>query len=166
MMKVAPERTVVVSLAEMHVSGDSFDVLTCLGLGSCIGLSVHDPVAKIGGMAHIVLPSSEGRPDRTSVKYADAAVPLLVDAMERSGASVRRLVIKIAGGAEMTLAPGVPSFFKIGTNNIEAVKASLASRGLKLTGADVGGNHGRSMRLSVGTGRVTVSTGNSLNKDI
>ncbi len=152
------ETAIVVSLGEMRVTNDSSAVLTCLGLGSCIGLFAYDPMARVGGTAHIVLPNSEGRTVGAPSKFADIAVPLLVQEMCSLGASERRLIITMAGGAQMSVAPGGATLFRIGDQNIDATKAALAKQALRVTSADVGGHHGRSVRLYVSSGKVTVKT--------
>ena len=87
------QETIVIGLGEMQILKDPSAVLTCLGLGSCIGLSAYDSSAKVGGMIHIVLPSSDGRTSNTPAKFADIAIPTLLKEMEEMGASARKLVI-------------------------------------------------------------------------
>jgi len=91
--------TVMVGLGEVKTSQDPAEVLTCLGLGSCVGVGMHDPVAKVAGMAHIVLPSSDGRPNKIGGKYADTAIPMLLEMMLKRGSIKSRITIKIAGGS-------------------------------------------------------------------
>lgn len=75
-------------------------VLICYGIGSCIAVSAFDPVAKVGAMAHIVLPvSNNAISSSLPVKFADVAIPLTLEKMEEAGAERSRIVIKIAGGA-------------------------------------------------------------------
>ena len=150
---------VLVGMSEMQVSGDTTTVLSCLGLGSCIGLSLYDPFAHVGGVAHIVLPSAPDGRNTPYPKYADTAIPHLIEELLKLGATKRNLAAKIVGGARMGLIPGQHSIFKTGERNIEATQAALASAGLSLAASDTGGNKGRTMRLFVGTGNVTVSTG-------
>ena len=158
--------TVVIGLGEMQVSKNPSVVLACLGLGSCIGLCAYDPVSKVAGMAHIVLPSSEGRNAGNSPKYADTAVPALVEAMCNIGANERRLVIKMAGGAQMSGGPGASAIFKTGEKNIEATKETLAKHGIRLVSSETGGKHGRTVRLYVDSGRVSVAAAGSASTDI
>jgi chemotaxis protein CheD len=152
------EQTIVIGLAEMQVSADPSAVLTCLGLGSCIGLSAYDPFSKVGGMAHIVLPSSNGRTVEPSPKYADTAVPLLLGEMERLGANRSRIVAKISGGAQMSVSAGAGALFKTGEKNIGATVKALKESGVRLAAAETGGTKGRTLRLFVGSGKVTVSS--------
>lgn len=157
-MKKAVERTVVVGLGEIRVTDDPEAVLVCLGLGSCVGVGAYDPVSKVGGMAHIMLPRSTRQEGKGSWKYADLGVPELMSQLKRRGASLSRLTVRIAGGAQMSLAPGVGSIFKIGENNIAAVKESLAGLGIPLGSSDTGGHHGRTLRMNLDSGRVAVSS--------
>ena len=79
-MTVTKEQTAAIGLGEMKVTKDDSVVLTCLGLGSCVGMAAYDPVSKVAGMAHIVLPRSDGR-SGLPAKFADTAIPALVDEM-------------------------------------------------------------------------------------
>lgn len=146
-----------VGMAEHHVGNDAALVLTAAGLGSCIGLMLFDPVSRIAGMSHIVLPDSNHGRDKTNPwKYADTAVPLLIAAMCARGALRSRLWAKIAGGAQM-FAP-VNDMMNIGARNADAVQATLVKMNIRLLAADIGGKSGRTVRLFVEDGRVTVKT--------
>ena len=108
--------TLIVGLGEVKVSNDPSVVLTCLGLGSCIGVAAYDPIAHVGGMAHIVLPHSNDRNGQSSSKYADIGVPFLFEQVEKAGGKRSRLIIKIAGGAQISKARGLEDSFQIGKN--------------------------------------------------
>jgi chemotaxis protein CheD len=155
---VGNQESIVVGLGEMKIIRSTEAILSCIGIGSCIAVCVHDYLSKVGGMGHIVLPHCDGNPGNNLARYADTAVPLLIEEMIKQGGSRSRLVIKIAGGAQMSLAPGLKNTFKTGERNLEEVKAALDKEGLKLVSADVGGNKGRTVRLYLGTGIVTVKT--------
>lgn len=156
-MQNTPEKTVVVNVGEVQISKDEETVLACLGLGSCIALCAHDPVSRVGGMAHIVLPfSNNGATEGAlSTKYADIAIPHLLQGMREHGAIRSRLVVKLAGGARMLMRGG-NNCFKTGEKNLEAIQKILADEALKIRAADVGGNRGRTVRMFVGTGKVMV----------
>jgi chemotaxis protein CheD len=162
------EQPIVVGLGEVKVSRNPGEVLTCLGLGSCIGLAAYDPVSKVAGMAHIVLPaSSNGSVGSGNPKFADIAVPLLVEELKKSGAVPARLVVKMAGGAHMaTLNPNASNVMKIGERNAEATRELIGTAGLRLSGADTGGSSGRTVRLFVGTGKMTVATAGQPPRDL
>lgn len=133
-------------------------ILTTVGLGSCIGLALYDPAAKVGGMGHIFLAKSRSEEDAEAFpgKYADTGIPVLVQMMMRAGARPQRLVAKMAGGAHLfpKLTSNGPS---VGDQNIEAVSSKLKELRIPLHGRDVAGQHGRKMRFNVVTGIVTVT---------
>ena len=147
----------MVGLGEVKITQDPSEVLTCLGLGSCVGVCMYDPVAKLAGMAHIVLPSSDGRPERAGGKYADTAVPLLLETMLKRGAIKSRVIVKIAGGAQISKAKGLGDAFKIGERNVEAVRAVFEANFMRIIGSDTGGHHGRTMRFNLDTGQTLVT---------
>jgi chemotaxis protein CheD len=153
---ITDEKTVVVNLGEVFVTKDPGTVLSCVGLGSCVAVCAYDPYAKIGGMAHVVLPYSNGN-HVPSPKFADIAVPLLLNKMQEKGAYRIRLVIKIAGGARMGLLNNQVAN-SIGAKNAQAVMDILANNGIKLAASETGGSRGRSVRLHLSTGKVFVKT--------
>ncbi len=151
-------RTVVVGLGEWTVSDDRNATLVCLGLGSCVALCAYDPVARVGGMAHFVLPrSADGRNTGPGAKFVDTGIPLLLLEMERRGAVRSRLVLKIVGGARMITTPGLNAALNIGDRNVESARETLKALGLRIAAEDTGGAHGRTVRLDVRTGELTVS---------
>jgi chemotaxis protein CheD len=153
------EQSVVISLGELHVTKDPDTLLVCYGIGSCIAFAAFDPMTKIAGMAHFVLPDSKStsRP-KTLERFVDAGIPVMLDQMQAVGAVRSRTIFKIAGGAHMAVAKGFESRLNIGERNIEAARETMKSLGLRLRGEDVGGTHGRTVRLFAGTGALTIST--------
>lgn len=147
---------IAVGLGDLFVS--TSQDLVAYSLGSCIGICLWDPIAKVAAMAHVVLPSAPAGPVATPGKFGDTAVPALLAALERAGALKYRLQCKIAGGAAVLALGGGGSLPKIGDRNAEAVKAALAKANVRLLGAQTGGNQGRTVRLEVPTGRVLVRT--------
>ena len=138
-------------MGEIEVSKRTGEELVTRGLGSCIGLALIDHASGVAGMAHIVLPESNGA-DSEPGKFADLAVPALIAQMERTGAVKRRLDAVLAGGARMFELGEMD----IGARNAEAVTAGLTRAGLKIRAAETGGNRGRTLRLTVGEFTVTV----------
>jgi chemotaxis protein CheD len=145
---------ITVDIADFAVAGGE-SVLVTVGLGSCVALALHDPVTGIGGLAHILLPSvGTGPPSIRAAKYADTAVPMLVEEMRRHGAR-KKLVARMAGGARM-FAALLPSGINMGERNIDATRAALEALGIPIVAEDVGGEYGRSVRFVVATGAMTV----------
>ena len=151
-----PDNTLAVGLGEIKVSRQPEDVLVAYGLGSCVGVGAYDPVARVAGLLHAVLPERTNGAEEFSPKFVDSGIPALLKELERAGAIRRRLIIRIAGGANMLLAPGFKQTFNIGDRNVAATRATLASLGLPIRGEAVGGQTGRTVRLLVSSGRMTV----------
>jgi len=165
-MTVSNVTTIMVGLGEVKISKDPELVLACLGLGSCVAISVFDPVAKVGGMAHVVLPKSNGKTGERASRYADVAVPLLFERLKEGGAVESRCVVNIAGGAQMSVALGIGTAFKIGEDNIAAIHAALKAKGLKPKAADTGGRKGRTVRLFIETGKTMVSSAGNESREL
>lgn len=134
------------------------DILQTCGLGSCVGICLWDPVKKISGMAHIMLPSSSLGKTANDAKFADLTVPLLINEMRKNGADVSRLVAKIAGGAQMFSFYSSNDIMKIGERNVEAVKAALQSVRIRLLSEDTGGSYGRTIEFYSENGKLYVRT--------
>ncbi len=150
---------------EIHVGIGRMAVVTVVeaklvthGLGSCVGLTAFDPRTRVGGMLHVMLPQrTPGSADDDSpCKYADTGVDELFEALRSLNANLRSLQLKAAGGACIVSVPGFGDRFKIGERNIEAVRAAVQRLGLKLAGEDMGGTIGRTMRMRMSDGLVTV----------
>lgn len=153
-------RKVTVGMAEYRVSNDPEDILCVLGLGSCIGVCLYDPVRRIGGMVHVLLP--EHIPGQSNpFKFADTAVPALLAEVEKAGASRRNIIAKISGGAKMF--SGADTLFDIGKRNADAVREALKNLGIPLKGEDIGGNRGRSIFFYIVDGKLEVR---ALGKDV
>jgi chemotaxis protein CheD len=137
-------------------SGDA--VISTIGLGSCVAIVLHDPVARVGGLAHVLLPSEAmSRDTGNRAKFPGSAVPLLVERMRDHGAR-GTLVAKIVGGASM-FGQLLPSGgINMGERNVDATRRALAAAGIALAAEDVGGDYGRSVFLYVATGRVHVKS--------
>lgn len=152
---------VYVGIADLKV-GHAPLILITLGLGSCVGVTLYDPVKKIGGLLHVMLPrSSEFSRNSHPAKFADTGVPLLLAEVLKLGADKRVLEAKIAGGAQM-----FEGMVNIGERNVEAVKEALAALGIRLVAEDVGGKRGRTMILDTSTGKVIIKTLGSSPKEL
>jgi chemotaxis protein CheD len=145
---------VMVRMGELATSADPGDVLVSIGLGSCIGLAMLDRKAAVAGLAHVVLPAAPSPDVATPGKFADLAVPALLEGVCALGAARHRIEAAIVGGAQMF------SFGKgaldIGARNEAATRAALEAAGVRLRAAATGGGTGRTVRVHVGEGLVTV----------
>lgn len=158
MQVVGNEQQAVIGLGEFHVARDARITLVCYGIGSCIAFTAFDASSKVAAMAHLVLPDSTQAARVTNpARFIDAGVPLVIDQMKAAGANMQKTVIKIAGGAHMTVARGFEHKLNVGARNIEAVHETLAALGLALRAEDVGGTHGRTVRLDARTGTLTIA---------
>jgi len=144
-----------VKVADYAVAAEG--VLATIGLGSCVAIVLHDPVAKVGGLAHILLPDESLSRDRTNrAKFPGSIVPIVLEEMVALGASRKRIRAKIAGGASMFGNLMTSGSMNIGERNVAAVRAALAAAKIPIDAADTGADHGRSVYLFVKDGRVEV----------
>lgn len=131
------------------------DGVTTLGLGSCVGIAIRDPVTKIGGLAHVMLPDSTAirNGNNNIAKFADTGIVELVKQMEKLGARRSRMVAKIAGGATMfTFQGGSSTMGQVGQRNVEATKKVLKELKIPLLAEDTGENYGRTVIFYPETG--------------
>ncbi|MCS6776728.1 MAG: chemotaxis protein CheD [Chloroherpetonaceae bacterium] len=138
--------TLMVGMGEVKITRSAGGVLIALGLGSCIGVCAYDPQARVAGMAHVVLPDSAGNTEVPG-KFADTAIPFLVEAMRREGASVTRIRVALAGGAQLFRHQGTGARLDVGPRNAEAVQAALERLNIYPVAMDVGGSAGRTVHL-------------------
>lgn len=151
----AESSSLAVGLGEIKISRNPTDILVAYGLGSCVGVGLYDPTAHLAGLLHAVLPEHLNNTEH-SAKYVDTGIAELIAGMEKNGALRGRLTVRIAGGAHMLNAPGFKQALNIGERNVTAALATLAAYNFKIAGQDVGGSLGRTVRLYVATGRLTV----------
>jgi chemotaxis protein CheD len=145
-----------VGLGEQVISKHPDDVLVAYGLGSCLGISMFDPTSRVCGLLHAVLPVRMNGTDPLCPKYVDSGIEGLLVAMLKEGAERHRIILRMAGGANMLISPGLSNTFDIGSRNIEAAHRTLQRLGLPLKKEEVGGNTGRTVRMYVNDGRLTV----------
>ncbi len=153
----------VVNVADMKVSADPRDTLVTYALGSCLGITVYDPLARVGGMLHVMLPLSTINPDKASSSpytFVDTGVPELFMAVYRHGAMKDRLIVKVAGGA-CSGGSEEDDHFQIGKRNVVIFRKLLWKNSVMLEAEDVGGSHSRTMSLDLGTGLVTLKMNGS-----
>jgi chemotaxis protein CheD len=155
---VTPPR-LFVGIAELEVARAPA-ILTALALGSCVAVILHDPVARVGGLAHVLLPSpAVGRPRADEPgRFAPSAVAALHAGLLRLGAAAPRLTARLVGGASMFTALQPAGTIQMGERNVHALREALHRLGIRNIGEVVGGDFGRSADFDVATGRVTVTS--------
>lgn len=147
-----------IGIAEYKIAGAPNKIVT-LGLGSCIGLVLFDPVVKIAGMVHIMLPcSKESLNVVNRFKFADTAVEDMIGLMVSAGAAQSRLKAKMAGGAHMFKTSSALNILNIGQRNAAICKKVLKENNIALCGEDIGGSSGRSIEFCCQTCMLSVRT--------
>lgn len=143
---------ITVGMADLNV-GRASDIITTVGLGSCIGLTLYDPVHKIGGMVHYMLPDSRAVANNSNIaKFADTGIQELLKRVTMAGANRRCLVAKIAGGAKMFAVAQMSNVGSVGDRNTIAAKQMLSQLNIRLVAEDTGLNFGRTVELHCDTG--------------
>ncbi len=154
-----------VGISDLKV-GRSPDVLVTYALGSCVGICLLDNVTGVGGLSHIMLPDSTKAMNGSSMpmRFANTAIPLLIQKMTAMGASRSRMKAKIAGGALMFAAAS--ELFNIGERNINAVREALRREGIPIIAQDVGLDYGRTVFFYPETGVVEIKAATRGTKQI
>ncbi len=140
----------------MKVSNDPDEVLITYSLGSCIALAVYDPVVKVGGMLHYMLPDSNLDKQKAKEKpfmFANTGIPVLFKSCFKLGAKKNRMIVKVAGGSQLM---DRSEFFNIGKRNYAALRKLFWRNNVIIEGEDIGGNVNRTMSLNIETGTVTL----------
>ena len=146
-------KIIKVGMADLNIC-KSPDGITILGLGSCVGVALRDPVTKIGGLLHAMLPDSTVIKNNTCVeKFVDSGLDELVKRMVRAGANKARLEAKLAGGAQMFAFQRNSDLVKVGERNAEAARKKLRAMHIRLRAEDTGLICGRAVRYYPETGR-------------
>jgi chemotaxis protein CheD len=154
--EVGLSKQIIVGVADMKVSNNLDSVLVTYSLGSCIGIAIHDPVARVGGLLHFMLPESELDRQKAKEKpfmFADTGIPMLFKAAYELGAKKHRMRVVIAGGSQVMDQHG---FFNIGKRNQMAVRKIFHRNNVMIDGCDVGGTTNRTLRLMVRSGITTL----------
>lgn len=152
-----------IGIAEYAVVTDE-TVLITSGLGSCLGIVLHDQSNTVSGLIHVMLPSVDQARDTNPAKFVDTGLPLLIDEMEQAGADTADLRAWIVGGSEMIQFESNGE--SIGSRNIAMAKQLLSDHGLRLVDADVGGNHGRSLTFDPAAQTVSIRTADDSTRTI
>ena len=151
-------KMIKIGMAELSVCIPP-DNITTLGLGSCIGCVLYDPVSKVSGMVHVMLPdSTKIRNNENIAKFADTGVQALYDEIIKAGASKSRLIAKIAGGAQMFAFKTDNEMLKVGERNAEGVVKKLDELKIPLKARDTGGHLGRTIEFYPETGELLIKS--------
>jgi chemotaxis protein CheD len=145
--------TLTVDISDMKISSQPGDVIVTYSLGSCVGVTVYDPVACVGGMVHCMLPLSKIDPARAQARpcmFVDTGVPALLHGLFRLGAAKKNLVVRVAGAGSPL---GREQVFKIGQRNYTVLRKLLWKNGILIQGEDVGGASARTLYLDIASGR-------------
>jgi chemotaxis protein CheD len=156
----------IVGISDIKVSTKADDIITTYALGSCIGIVVFDPVAKVGGMLHYMLPDSTldlNKARENPAMFADTGIPLLFKTCYKMGAEKKRIVVKAAGGASIL---DDTNFFRIGQKNIMAMRKIFWKNNVLIDKEDTGLNYNRTIRLELNTGKVFVRSSGGEMKEL
>lgn len=145
-----------VGMADLNICS-SPDAITTLGLGSCVGIVLYDPVLKIAGLAHIMLPdSTQIRSNENVAKFADTGIETLLRQLIQKGAQRSRMIAKIAGGAQMFAFSAENAMLSIGKKNVIATKKKLSELGIRIIAEDTGDSYGRTIEFYPETGQLLI----------
>lgn len=147
-----------VGMADLNVC-TSPKALTTLGLGSCVGIVLFDPIRRIAGLVHVMLPdSTKIINNENKAKFADTGIDALISEMTKIGADRRVLIAKIAGGAQMFAFGNNNEMMRIGDRNVEATKVKLQQLGIMIKAEDTGLNYGRTIEFYPETGVLLIKS--------
>ena len=156
----------VVGIGDCKVSNDPEDILVTHALGSCIAVMIHDPVARVSGLLHYMLPESSLDPAKAKLKpfmFADTGIPELFHWTYALGGVKSRLVVMAAGGAQMLDPNGT---FNIGKKNQLAMRKIFWKAGVLVRKEEIGGVDSRTVRIEVATGKVMLRTSGSVEQEM
>jgi len=144
---------IVVGVGDMKVSNDPEIVLATYSLGSCIGLTIFDPLSKVGGILHYMLPESKidsVKAKKNPYMFGDTGIPLLFKESYKLGANKNRLKVKVVGGAQILDQNGL---FNIGKRNYLILRKLFWKNNVMIDFEDVGGNVNRTLKLEINSGK-------------
>ncbi len=155
-----------VGIADMNIVKEP-QLIRTSGLGSCVGVVIYDPMKKVAGMIHVMLPDSTlGKSTKVNIaKFADTGIPALIEQLEGEGARRFSLRAKIAGGAQM-FQFGSEDTVRIGPRNVAAVKEQLRKFSIPIIAEDTGGSKGRTIEFDPVTTKLNIRTVNEGTKEI
>ncbi len=158
--------SVVVGISDCKVTRDAESVLVTYALGSCIAVAMHDPVTKVSGLLHYMLPESAidaRKAEQNPFMFADTGIPRMMDVLKAAGGDGKRMVVRLTGGAQVLDSQGV---FQIGKRNYLAARRILWKAGILVAAEAVGGEVSRTTRLEVGSGRLWVREGGGIEREL
>lgn len=156
----------IVGISDFKISNNSGDVVITYALGSCIGISVYDPIARVGGLLHYMLPDSsldERKAKDNPAMFADTGIPILFKSCYQLGAEKKRMIVKVAGGASIL---DDTNFFRIGQKNIMAMRKIFWKNNVMIAAESTGENYNRTVRLEMATGKTYVKTSGGEMKEL
>ena len=149
----------MIGVSDYKVSNRKNETIITYALGSCLGIAIYDPVVRVGGLLHVMLPLSKMDPEKAQknpAMFVDSGLSLLLKKMYRLGASKNKMIISVAGGASMKKSSR-KDHFKIGKRNYTSLRKLLWKNGFIIAGEDVGGGTSRTMALRIADGRITIN---------
>ena len=152
----APKNILIVGVGDMLATNDRQATLVTYALGSCVGVVIYDPVARVGGLLHAMLPDSTISSERAAERpfmFVDTGLPALFHAVYALGGKKPWLIVKMAGGAQFL---DEKKIFNIGERNVDAAGAMFARNDLKPIAIECGGRESRTIRLDLATGTLTL----------
>lgn len=153
------KKIIRIHIGDYYASRDGRIIYTLLG--SCVAVCLWDPVARIGGMNHILMPGkADLKQFDVSARYGINAMELLINRIMNLGGSRKRLVAKIFGGARTLVT--IPETHSMGPRNAEFVMEFLKSESIPIRGKDVGGQRSRRIFFHTDTGDVFLKRGSLL----
>lgn len=148
--------SITVGVADIALTNDPAATIVTYALGSCIGVTIYDPVAKVGGMLHFMLPLSKVNKEKAAKRpamFGDTGIPLLFRSAYELGAKKERMIVCAAGGAEILNDDG---HFRVGSRNRTMLRKLFWKNNILLTADETGGNISRTMVMPLDTGTVCI----------
>ncbi|HPG37944.1 MAG TPA: chemotaxis protein CheD [bacterium] len=148
----------IVGIADMIISTDPNDTLITYALGSCLGITIYDPLTKIGALLHVMLPQSSidpGKAAKNPYMFVDTGLDDMFAEFEKKGGAQKRMIVKVAGGASFKK-PGENDLFEIGKRNFTMFRKVLWKKGILLKAYDVGGAVTRNISIDLNNGAVSI----------
>ncbi len=157
---------IVVGIADMKFSNNPDDILVTYALGSCVAVVIYDPLMKVGGLLHYMLPDSSldaNKARENPGMFADTGVKLLFKSCYTLGAEKKRIITKVVGGASIL---DNINYFRIGEKNIMALRKIFWKNGVFIDHEDTGKNYNRTVRLDIADGKVYVKSSNGVKYEL